>query len=80
MIKQRWEVNLAEKPHTLEVEGGDWAVRGSLKVDGNTEKAWYQWFTLPKEVDFEVGGEKASLKRKSTFASEFDLYIGEKKY
>jgi len=80
MVKQRWEVTVADKQHILEVEGGDWAVRGRVKVDGSIQKAWSQYFTLPQEVEFEVGGEKAFLRRKSTFASEFDLYIGDKKY
>jgi hypothetical protein len=80
MTKKQWNVNVADKPHIVEVEGGGWSIKGKLKVDGNTVKVWSQWLLLPKEVQFDVGGQKAFLKRKSTFASDFDLYVGDKKY
>jgi hypothetical protein len=80
MTKKQWNVNVADKPHTIEVEGGNWAVKGKLKVDGNTVKVWSQWLLLPEEVGFNVEGEKAYLKRKSIFSSSFNLYIGDKKY
>ena len=79
MSKKQWNINVADKPHTIEVEGGAWSVTGALKVDSNTVKVWKQWFLLPKEVEFEVEGIKASLRRKSVFASNFDLYIGGRK-
>ena len=79
MTKKQWNVNVVDKLHTVEVEGGDWSITGKLKVDGNTVKVWKQWILLPKEVEFEVEGTKASLRRKSVFASDFDLYVGGKK-
>lgn len=79
MSKQQWNMNVADKPHIIEVEGGTWSVAGSLKVDGNIVKVWKQWILLPKEVEFEVEGTKASLRRKSVFASSFDLYVGDRK-
>ena len=80
MTKKQWNVNVADKLHTIEVEGGTWSIAGELKVDGNKVKAWRQWLLLPKEVEFEVEGAKAFLKRKGMFASDFDLYVGGKKY
>jgi hypothetical protein len=80
MTKQQWNVNIVDKPHTVEVEGGAWSITGKLNVDGKTVKVWRQWLLLPKEVEFEVEGAKAFLRRKSKFASDFDLYIGDKKY
>ena len=79
MNKKQWNVNVTDKPHIIEVEGGTWSVTGRLKVDGNTVKVWKQWILLPKEVEFEVEGTKTSLRRKSVFASDFDLYVGGKK-
>jgi hypothetical protein len=80
MTKKQWNVNVADKPHIVEVEGGTWSIAGRLNVDGNTLKVWRQWFLLPKEVEFEVEGTKAFLKRKSRFASALDLYVGDRKY
>jgi len=80
MNKKQWNINVADKPHIIEVEGGTWSVAGRLKVDGNTVKVWKQWILLPKEVEFEVEGTKAFLRRKSVFASNFDLYAGDRKY
>ncbi len=80
MAKKQWNVNVDAKPHIVELGGGAWSIAGELKVDGNTVRTWRQWFLLPKEVGFEVEGMKAFLKRKSTFASDFDLYVGDKKY
>jgi hypothetical protein len=80
MTKKQWNVNVADKPHTVEVEGGKWSITGELKVDGNSVRAWRQWLLLPKEVEFEVGGVKAFLKRKGMFASDFDLYFCGMKY
>ncbi len=80
MAKMQWNVEVANKAHIVEVEGGTWSIIGKLKVDGNTAKVWKQWFLLPKEVEFEIEGAKASLKRKSIFASDFDLYVGGRKY
>ena len=79
MDKKQWNVTVADKTHIIEVEGGTWSVTGRLKVDGNTIRVWKQWISLPKEVEFEVEGTKASLRRKSVFASSFDLYVGDKK-
>jgi hypothetical protein len=80
MPNKQWNVNVVDKPHTLEVEGGDWSITGKLKVDGNMVKSWKQWLFLPKEVEFDVDGGKAFLRRKSMFADDFDLYIGDRKY
>jgi hypothetical protein len=80
MTKRQWNVNVADKPHIVEVEGGSWSITGKLKVDGNMVKAWRQWLLLPREVEFEVGGAKAFLKRRSMFTSDFDLYVGDRKY
>jgi hypothetical protein len=80
MTKKQWNVNVADKPHIVEVKGGTWSTTGRLNVDGNTLKVWRQWLLLPKEVEFEVEGTKAFLKRKSMFASDFDLYVGDRKY
>jgi len=80
MTKKQWNVSVADKPHIVEVNGGAWSISGELKVDGNKVKAWRQWLLLPREVEFEVEGEKAFLKRKGMFASDFDLYVGDKKY
>ena len=80
MTKQQWNVNVADKPHIVEVEGGKWSFTGKLKVDGNTVQVWRQWLLLPKEVGFEVEGAKAFLKRKGMFVSDFDLYVGSRKY
>jgi hypothetical protein len=80
MTKKQWNLNVVDKPHTVEVEGGKWSITGKLKVDGNTVRVWSQWLLLPKEVEFDIEGERTFLKRKSMFASDFDLYIGDKKY
>ena len=80
MAKKQWNVNVADKSHTIEVVGGTWSIARELKVDGNRVKAWRQWLLLPKEVEFEIEGVKASLKRRGMFASDFDLYVGSIKY
>ena len=80
MAKKQWKVTIADKLHTVEVEGGTWSIAGELKLDGNKVKVWRQWLLLPKEVQFEVEGAKAALKRKGMFASDFDLYVSGKKY
>ena len=80
MTNRQWNVNVADKLHIFEVKGGKWSFAGELKVDGNTVKVWRQWFLLPKEVEFEVEGVKAFLKRKGMFASDFDLYVSGRKY
>ena len=80
MTKKQWNVNVADKLHLVEVKGGKWSFVGELKVDGNKVKVWRQWLLLPKEVEFEVEGAKAFLKRKGTFASDFDLYVAGRKY
>ena len=80
MTKKQWNVNLADKRHKVEVEGGKWSVVGELSVDDNKIKVWRQWLLLPGEVEFEIEGAKALLKRKSRFASDFDLYVGGRKY
>lgn len=80
MTKKQWNVNVADKLHIVEVEGGTWSIAGELKVDGNKVKVWRQWLLLPREVEFEVEGAKAFLKRKGMFASDFDLYVGGRKY
>jgi len=76
----KWNVNIAGKPHILDIDGGTWSFKGKLKVDGNIVKTWNQWILLPKELDFDVDGQKRFLKQKSTFTSSFDLYVGDKKY
>jgi hypothetical protein len=80
MTKKQWNVNVADKLHIVEVEGGTWSFTGKLKVDDHTVKVWRQWLLLPKEVEFEVEGVKAFLKRKGMFASNFDMYVGGMKY
>ena len=55
MTKKQWNVNVADKLHIVEVEGGTWSFTGKLKVDDHTVKVWRQWLLLPKEVEFEVG-------------------------
>ena len=80
MTRKQWNVNVADKLHIIEVEGGTWSIAGELKVDGNTVKVWRQCLLLPKMVEFEVEGAKAFLKRKGMFASNFDLYVGDRKY
>ena len=80
MTKRQWNVNVADKLHIVEVEGGTWSIAGELKVDGNTVRVWRQWLLLPREVEFGVEGAKAFLKRKGMFASDFDLYVGGRKY
>jgi hypothetical protein len=80
MAGKQWNVNIAGKPHIIEVDGGTWSFAGKLKVDDNTVKTWNQWIMLPKELAFDFDGQKAFLRRKSTFASSFDLYVGDKKY
>jgi hypothetical protein len=80
MTKKQWNVNVVDKLHIVEVEGGTWSIAGKLKVDGNTVTVWRQWLLLPREVGFEVEGAKAFLKRKGMFASDFDLYVGGRKY
>ena len=80
MPEKQWNVYVADKPHSIEIEGGNWSTKGRLKVDGNTIRVWSQWLLLPREVGFNVEGQKASLKRQSTFASAFDLYVSDKKY
>ena len=66
------------KQHTVEIMGGI-TIKGGVKVDGNVVKICHQWVLLPKKVDFEIEGKKASLHRKSTFAAGFDLFLGNKK-
>ena len=80
MAKKQWSVDVANKTHIVEIEGGTWSIAGKLKVDGNTAKVWKQWLLLPKEVEFEVEGVQAFLKRKGMFASDFNLYVGGRKY
>ena len=80
MSKKQWRVNVADKSRIIEVKGGTWSFTGELKVDDNKVKVWKQWFLLPKEVEFEVEGSKAFLRRRGMFSSDFDLYIGDKKY
>ena len=79
MSKKQWNVKVADKPHIVEVKGGTWSVTGNLNVDGNKVKVWSQWLWLPKEVEFDVEGEKAFLKRKNMFSSNFNLYVGGRK-
>ena len=80
MTKKQWKVNVDDKLHIVEVEGGKWSFTGKLKVDGNMVQVWRQWLLLPREVEFEVEDVKACLKQKGMFASDFDLYVGGKKY
>ena len=80
MPKKQWNINVADKLHIVEVKWSGWSNAGELIVDGNAVKVWGSGWWVPREVEFEVEGAKAFLKRRGMFVEDFDLYVGGRKY
>ena len=77
---RRWQVEGARKEHVVEYSlklAGD----GEASVDGKIVAAWGSNLSgLPKEVQFEIEGKPATLRRTGAIAQHFDLVYEGKVY
>ena len=49
MANQKWTVTMGNQFHLVEIDGGDWAMKGRVKVDNNPVKGWNQWLFYRKK-------------------------------
>ena len=77
---RRWQVRGDRKEHVVEYSlklAGD----GEASVDGKVVAAWGSNLSgLPKEIQFEIEGKPATLRRTGAIAQHFDLIYEGKIY
>jgi len=79
MAKRAFSVAVAGKDHFVEVKWGRLSNAGQISVNGKVVKAWGSGWWVPREVEFEIEGQKAILVRKDIISENFDLVVGGKK-
>jgi hypothetical protein len=81
IMDRTWSVEIEAKKHLIEVDYGRNTTRtGKLIVDGNEAQTWInsQWWDLPEEITFEVGGKTAVLRAMGFFKPRIELFFEEK--
>jgi hypothetical protein len=80
MARKVFHIVVAGQDTLIEVKWSRWSNAGEIRVDGKTVKAWGSGMWVPREVEFEVRGEKAMLLRKGLFWENWSLVIGGRKF
>lgn len=75
MAEKQWGINIANKQYRIVVKWSRWTNAGELKVGGNVVKVWSPGIFVPEEVQFDIEGKRAILRRTSFPLQSWDLYV-----
>ena len=79
MARRTFNIVVVGQDILVEVKWSRLSNAGEIRVNGKPVKGWGSGMWVPREVDFEVAGEKATLVRKGFFWENWSLIIGGKK-
>ena len=79
MAKRTFNVVVDGQDILIEVEWGRLSNAGEIRVNGKPVKGWGSGMSVPREVEFEIGNQKASLVRRGLFIENWSLIVGGKK-
>jgi len=79
-----WHVKIEDKDYVVAVDYGmflrnpedqsfEFNREGKLLIDGNEVQTWKTKF--PKEINFDIGGKPAVLRKKGLFAKKLELFL-----
>jgi hypothetical protein len=80
MAIQSFRVIAAGKEAQVEIDWSRWSYAGQIRVDGHIVKRWDKGKWVPKEVPFEINGEKALIKRTGWFVEKWILFLNDERY
>ena len=79
MARRTFNVAVAGQDTLVEVDWSRWSNAGEIRVNGKAVKGWGSGMWVPREVEFEIGDQKAVLVRKGLLWENWSLIIGGKK-
>jgi hypothetical protein len=85
-MDRNWEVEIGGNKHKVgldypvDLSGDDHgnvtpARDGKLVVDGNEVHTWKTLAEFPKEIDFDIEGKYAVLRKKGFFSTRLELFL-----
>ncbi len=80
MANQIFKVPTDGQEFMVEVNWSRWNYSGDIKVNGKVVKAWQKAKWVPKKVEFEVGNQKAEIRRGGWLVEKYTLVVNDKKY
>jgi len=79
MARKTFNVVVGGQDTLVEVKWGRLSNAGGIRVNGKPVKGWGSGMWVPREVEFEIGDQKASLVRRGLFFENWSLIVGGKK-
>jgi hypothetical protein len=71
---RRWRIECEGKEHWVEYVANEWTASGEVLVDGKVVASWGTSFSgLPRNVQFEIGGKPATLRRTGLLDQHLEL-------
>jgi hypothetical protein len=80
MAIQKFMVSVTDKETTVEVYWSRWSYDGEVRVDGNVVRRWDKGKWVPRRVEFEICGEKATIHRTGWLVEKWLLIVNDEKH